>query len=117
MSVDSSPASQNQRPLFTVSNHHVPHSGAPPAVNGDEPGVCHGYFENSHGEQFVFLYRWDTGEAVVRCGDAGWKEVYPVTDGIAESLTLSEEEEIAWLRACWKAVCQSLSHRQSGRSP
>lgn len=23
------------------------------------------------------------------------------------------EEEIVWLRAFWKAVCQSLSHRQS----
>jgi len=43
------------------------------------------------------------GEAVVRCGDVGWEELYPVTDGIAESLILSEEE-IMWLRACWKAV-------------
>ena len=115
MSDDSSPAGQDERPLFTVSNHHTPHCGAPPAVNGDEPGVYHGYFENSYGEQFVFLYRWDTGEAVVRCGDA-CTEVYPVTDGIAESLILSKEE-IVWLRACWEAVSPSLSHRQRGRSP
>ena len=83
MSVDSSPPRQSKRPLFTVSNHHAPHCGAPPAVNGDEGGVYHGYFENSHGEQFVFLYRWNTGEAVVRCGDAGWEKLYPVTEGIA----------------------------------
>ncbi len=103
MSVESFPASQNERPLFAVSNHHAPHCGTPPAVTGDEPGVYHGYFENSHGEQFVFLYRQDTGEAVVRCGDAGWEEPYPVTDGIVQSLILSEEESM-WLRACWKAV-------------
>ena len=102
MSVESFPASQDERPLFTVSNHHAPHCGASPAVIGDEPGVYHGYFENSH-EQLVFLYRRDTGEAVVRCGDAGWKELHPVTDGIADSLILSEEES-TWLRACWKAV-------------
>ena len=50
MSVESFPASQDERPLFTVSNHHAPHCGASPAVIGDEPGVYHGYFENSHGE-------------------------------------------------------------------
>ncbi len=67
MSVESFPASQDERPLFTVSNHHAPHCGAPPAVTGDEPGVYHGYFENSHGEQFVFLYRRNTGERCYWC--------------------------------------------------
>ncbi len=95
--------SEMSRPLFTVSNHHSSHCGPPPSVNGDEDGIYHGYFENRHGEQFVFEYRRESGEAVIRCGDAHWEETYPVTNGLAESLILSDEE-IMWLRACWKAA-------------
>lgn len=91
------------RPLFTVSNRHSSHCGPPPSVNGDEDGVYHGYFENSHGEQLVFEYRRESGEAAIRCGDAHWEETHPVTNGLADSLILSDEE-IMWLRACWKAA-------------
>ena len=42
MSVESSPASQNERPLFTVSNHHVPHRVASAEVS--PPGA--------------YLYEW-----------------------------------------------------------
>jgi hypothetical protein len=47
-------------PLFAVTNHHTPSSGRPPSVSADEPGAYHGYFENRHGEQFVFVYRHET---------------------------------------------------------
>jgi len=43
----------DQRPLFVVSNHHTGSCGRPPTINGDEPNTYHGYFENTHGEQFI----------------------------------------------------------------
>ena len=48
------------------------------------------------------MYRCDTKEAVLYCGDAGW-EAFPVRDGIAQGLILSPDEE-TWLRACLKAI-------------
>ena len=89
-------------PFFAVTNHHTPSSGRPPSVSADEPGAYHGYFENRHGEQFVFVYRHETREAVLWCGDAGWGS-YAVVDGRVESLILSSEES-TWLRACWEAA-------------
>jgi hypothetical protein len=92
--------SENQ-PLFTVSNHHTEHCGQPPSLDGDEPNTYHGYFENRYGEQSIFVYKRDTGAAVVICGDAGWS-AYPVRNGHPEGLVLAPEERI-WLQACLRA--------------
>ena len=82
---------ERSRPLFPVAIHHSSHCGPPPSVNGDEDGVYHGYFENRHGEQFVFKYRRDNGEAEIRCGDAGREPSHPVENGVAKSLILSDK--------------------------
>jgi hypothetical protein len=40
--------------LLRIRNHHSPACGVPPTVNGDDPALYIGYFENPHGEQWVF---------------------------------------------------------------
>ena len=90
-----------ERPLFTVSNHHLPGAGPPPSVDGDEPNCYHGYFENRYGEQSVFVYKKDTNEALVYCGDADWT-AHPVINGQVQGLLLSKDEQV-WLRACLQA--------------
>jgi hypothetical protein len=91
--------------LFSVSNHHTAHCGEPPVVNGDDPGVYHGYFENCHGEQFVFVCHRNTAEGTLWAGDAGWQQPHAVVEGKVD-LILSPEEEL-WLQACWQAATVS----------
>ncbi len=92
-------------PLFRLSNHHTDDCGRPPAVDGDEPGKYFGYFANPHGEQTVFVYDYQTREATVKMGDAGWGNAHRVVDGRVEGIILSESET-AWLRACWLAAAE-----------
>ena len=90
-------------PLFTVSNHHTPQCGTPCRVDGDDERAYHGYFENRHGEQAVFVFDFEAGSARLALGDAGWERWHPVAGGKAEGVILSAEEA-AWLKACWLAV-------------
>lgn len=94
---------QRRVPLFSVSNHHAPACGEPPAVDGDAPQSYHGYFENAYGEQAIFIYDCRSREATLRLGDAGWSATYRVVEGRVPELILAEEE-ILWLRACWQAA-------------
>ncbi|MBI3466450.1 MAG: hypothetical protein HY000_25840 [Planctomycetes bacterium] len=89
-------------PLFAVSNHHALGANQPPSIDGDEPSTYHSYFENMHGDQSLFVYRRDTGEALVYSGDADWA-AYPVVNGRAQGLVLSPDEQI-WLQACLRAI-------------
>lgn len=55
--------------IFTALNAHS--SGClPPEL--PEGNFRQSYFENAYGEQWLFLYNRDTGEARVRSGDIGW---------------------------------------------
>src|SRR5437763_1217392 len=90
-------------PLLRIRNHHVAGCGDPPIINGDDPAVYIGYFENEYGEQWVFTYHRKTRNAELRGGDAGWNTLYKVVDGCAAGLILTEEER-TWLRACWRAA-------------
>ena len=92
-------------PLFRVSNHHSDNCGQPPVVDGDEPGKYFGYFANPNGEQAVFVYDYQTHEASVRMGDAGWGDAHRVIDGRVEGITLTESEA-AWIHACWLATAE-----------
>jgi len=93
---------RQQPPLFTISNHHASGAHEPPRIDGDEPNTYHGYFENMHGDQSLFVYHSDTGKAHVYSGDAGWT-AFAVVDGKAMGLNLSPDEQL-WLLACLKAV-------------
>jgi hypothetical protein len=86
-----------------VSNHHTAACGEPPVLDGDAAGTYFGYFANESGEQAIYTYDPETGEAILRMGDAGWDEAYRVKDGRAEGLVLGKSEAM-WLRACWLAT-------------
>jgi len=92
------------KPLFSVSNHHhVESCNEPPTVNGDAPGTYVGYFANEHGEQAIYTYDFETREATLRMGDAGWHVAHRVVNGKVDGLLLTEAE-LTWLRACWMAT-------------
>ena len=99
VAIDRTPA---DRPLFRVSNHHAQSCGQPPTLDGDAAGKYVGYFMNGYGEQAVYSYDRQTGEATIRTGDAGWEAAYPVVNGEVSDLKLPDAER-TWLRACWLA--------------
>jgi len=92
-----------REPLFKVSNHHTAACVEPPTVDGDAAGAYFGYFANEYGEQAIYTYDYETGEATIRMGDTGWHDAYRVEDGQAEGLVLTKTEAM-WLRACWLAT-------------
>jgi hypothetical protein len=89
--------------LLTIRNHHSPSCGDPPIVNEESRDTYIGYFENQHGEQWIFTWSRATGEAVLRGGDAGWNKPWPVIDGKVNGLNLNRAEQL-WLEACLAAV-------------
>ena len=89
--------------LFSVTNHHGAGCGEPRLVDGDQSGFYFGYFANEHGEQAVYAYNHETGDATLRMGDAGWDNAHRVVDGEVEGLVLTGAER-AWLLACWLAT-------------
>lgn len=88
--------------IFAMPNHHVEDSGTPPNVVGTlgSPPIYHGYFENRHGEQWIFTYDPKREEGTLTGGDAGWGEVFVVQNGYAINCMLAESER-RWLGACW----------------
>jgi hypothetical protein len=91
--------------IFQMRNKHAILAGKPPQIDGNTKGKYHGYFENSYGEQIVFIYDWETKSGTLWHGDAGWEKPYKVIDGLAPELMLSEQEEM-WLQACWNAATE-----------
>lgn len=89
--------------IFTVRNKHSIHAGNPPEFDGNAKNKYHGYYENEHGEQAIFVYDHQTKTGMLWMGDAGWDKPVRVIDGLAPDLILSEIEEM-WLQACWNAA-------------
>jgi hypothetical protein len=90
-------------PLLTIRNHHSPACGDPPIVNEEGRSTYIGYFENQHGEQWIFTCNRLTGEAVLRGGDIGRNEQVPIVEGKANGLNLSRDEML-WLEVCVAAA-------------
>jgi hypothetical protein len=90
-------------PMLTIHNRHAAACGIPPAVSTEAADLYIGYFENRHGEQWIFTCDRATGEASLRGGDAGWATAHPVRDGRVDGLNLAPEET-AWLQACCSAT-------------
>ena len=88
-------------PLLAIRNHHAPASGDPPIVDGQSGNTYIGYFENPHGEQWIFTFDRDSGVATLRGGDIGWNEPIEVEDSVG-GLVLGQEERL-WLQACMSA--------------
>jgi hypothetical protein len=92
-------------PLLRIRNHHSLNCGDPPIVDGDDPHIYIGYFENPFGEQWIFTYNRETEAAELRGGDIGWNTVIPVRNGVVQDVVLGEAEK-SWLHACI-AACGS----------
>jgi hypothetical protein len=90
-------------PLLRIRNHHAPGCGDPPIVNDDDPDLYIGYFENPHGEQWIFTYHRKTKKAELRGGDAGWKTIFDVGGPTVPDLILGRYEA-TWLASCWRAA-------------
>jgi hypothetical protein len=88
--------------VFLADNVHSEQCGVPPSIRRT-PGMYHGYFEGTCGDQWVLVIDRKDKRGVLRGGDAGWKNEYEVVDGKAPQLVLGNEEQ-AWLRACWAAA-------------
>ncbi len=78
--------------VFTAHNNHTPHCGLPPRVrNTDNPGLYYGYFENCHGEQFVFVFDRATKTGSISGGDLDWGQPKTFTLGIVEEALRSTQ--------------------------
>ena len=67
-------------PMLTIHNRHPATSGIPPAFSTEAADLYIGYFENRHGEQWIFALL-----------------------GRVDGLILAPEEG-EWLQACWSAT-------------
>jgi hypothetical protein len=98
--------------LLEIDNVHVPGCGTPPAV--DAAGRYVSYFENSYGEQFVFLGDRQKKTAVVYGGDIGWDNAIAVSvDEPCPDVILNDQER-AWLLGCL-AVLADCSFEEMAR--
>jgi hypothetical protein len=97
--------------LMRLTSRH----SAPVPVIEERPGRYLGYFENTFGEQFVFVHEDGEPDAVVFHGDVDW-DPHRVTDagGLPDvgDLILNREEW-AFLVACWIAT----AWRREGAQP
>ena len=90
-------------PMLTIHNRHSAACGIPSAFSTEAADLYIGYFENRHGEQWIFTCDRATGVASLRGGDVDWSTVHVVRAGRVDGLILNPEEA-AWLQACWGAA-------------
>jgi hypothetical protein len=89
-------------PFFQICNMHGPDCGAPPTITNASPNKYCGYFQNRFGEQWVFVYDFETKKGELRGGDIGWDTIVSVTDGTVD--VMLGKAEMAWLQECWQAA-------------
>lgn len=89
--------------IFTMYNNHSKSCGTPPVVSNKKSKNYYGYFENEHGEQWIFIYNRETKKAELRGGDTEWQNIFIVNNGFVKELILDSEES-NWLQACWKSA-------------
>jgi hypothetical protein len=78
--------------VFAAHNNHTPQCGLPLRVqNTDNPGLYYGYFENCHGEQFVFVFDRATKTGTISGGDLDWGKPKTFTLGIVEEALRSSQ--------------------------
>src|SRR5512147_1683467 len=99
------------QPLITIYNRHSRDCGEPPQITNDDRSRYVGYFQNEHGDQWIFVDDPATGSATLRCGDAKWSTVYTIhgPQDLPHSITDSER---TWILACWDAAKFSMEARK-----
>jgi hypothetical protein len=71
--------------IFAAHNRHDERCGSPPRLRStDNPELYYGYFENRHGEQFVFTFDRATGTGTISGGDLGWGDPRAFTRGLLD---------------------------------
>ena len=81
--------------VFAAHNNHDPRCGRPPRLrNTADPGLYFGYYENRHGEQFVFRFDRATGTGTVWGGDLDWDEPRSFTLDLLD-VALRETQRLA----------------------
>ncbi len=93
----------SEKTILKIYNKHSASCGGPPAIDNADRSKYYGYFQNEHGEQWLFVYEYETGKGTLRGGDAGWQRGFDVVDGHAPGLILNASEQ-KWLAACWNAA-------------
>jgi hypothetical protein len=90
--------------LLEIDNFHVADCGPPPCLDATDKYI--GYFENPHGEQWVFIGDSETGNAVIRGGDVGWVAEHNISlKNPCPNMILNEPEKL-WLVTCLMAMSQ-----------
>ena len=83
--------------ILTIKNRHIPGCGVPPTLE-QTPSVWLSYFENEHGEQWLFRYDRSTQAWQVWGGDLGWNCLLD-TSGRLSDVVLGFAEQL-WLQSC-----------------
>jgi hypothetical protein len=85
--------------VFAAHNTPDERCGAPPRRrNTDSPALYHGYFENRHGEQFVFTFDRATGTGTVSGGDLGGGDPQAFTRGLLDEALRSTQDLAAQVK-------------------
>ena len=72
--------------VFAAYNNHTEHCGLPPRLHTtDNRRLYYGYFENRHGEQFIFIFDPATKTGTITGGDLDW--------GHPKSFTIAQVQE------------------------
>lgn len=92
--------------ILTIRNHHG--DRAPDFSARATGGAYVSYYENYHGEQWVFVRDRDADGGTLYGGDIGWDAVAVGEHALVPNLNL-DAGELAWLKNAWQT-----SIRQAG---
>jgi hypothetical protein len=95
--------------VFAAHNVHYPSCGRPPRLrNTDDPGLYYGYFENFHGEQFVFTFDRTSGTGTVAGGDLDWGNPKSFTLELLDEALRSTQRLAAQIEALGRTEASAL---------
>jgi len=99
----------SDKAFFIMGNKHAKSCGEPPFYDNGIGDCYYGYYENEHGEQWVFLHDWVSGKTELRGGDCAWGTVYNITENAIyldgkRVAPLTALTETLWLISCQNAL-------------
>ena len=101
--------------IFQANNNHSEGCGNPPNIIAADPGKYYGYFQNEHGEQWIFVYDYDKEQATLRGGDVDW-EKEATFDSLKDVPYILGTPEQAWLAGCFAAATAFKKIREDKRT-
>jgi hypothetical protein len=104
---------KGERAILIVGNKHAPGCGKTPEV--DVTGSYVSYYENSFGEQWVFVGNRSDGSIDLYGGDIGWDEPRRATAVKPYPCIMMGHSEQVWYVACLMACFDLLYNDAFGR--